>query len=253
VIRSELPSETELMPVPSHPRDQAVQTMFDRIAARYDLLNSVISFRLDRKWRQQAIRILLSGGAELILDLGTGTGDLALSAAASARGRARIVGLDFSFEMLRLAQGKRQAAAHGEKTFFVDGSALALPFRDATFDGIMTAFVLRNVSDLTVFFRQAARVLKPGGTLVSLDMFPPPNGWFSKLYSLYFYCLVPWIGGVLARDHRAYKYLSESVRTFHAPEIVAEMIHGAGFSRVTVRKFLCGAVCMHIAEKPTDG
>lgn len=240
------------MPVQNNPRDQAVQSMFDRIAVRYDLLNRVISFRLDRRWREQAIQILLSGGAKLILDLGTGTGDLAFSAAASANGHARIVGLDFSYEMLRLAQRKRRDAAHGEKAFFVDGSALASPFKRAAFDGVMTAFVLRNVSDLTVFFREAALVLKPGGKLVSLDMYPPPKGWFSMFYSLYFYRLVPWIGGVLAHDHRAYKYLSESVRGFHAPESVTEVIRGAGFSRVSVRKFLRGAVCMHIAEKPPD-
>lgn len=240
------------MPVQSHPRDQAIQSMFDRIATRYDLLNRVISFRLDRRWREQLIRVLLSSGAEMILDLGTGTGDLALSAAASAKGRARVVGLDFSFEMLRLAQRKRQIAAHGEKAFFVDGSAMASPFKEAVFDGVMTAFVLRNVSDLSVFFQQAARVLRPGGKLVSLDMFPPPKGWFSTLYSFYFYRWVPWIGGALARDRRAYKYLSESVRSFHLPETVAELIHGAGFRQVTVRKFLCGAVCMHIAEKPLD-
>lgn len=240
------------MPVQSHPRDQAIQSMFDRIAARYDLLNRVISFRLDRKWREQAIRTLLSANAELILDLGTGTGDLALSATASARGRARVVGLDFSFEMLRLAQRKRQDAPYGERTYFVDGSALASPFKDGSFDGVMTAFVLRNVSDLTVFFRQAAQVLKPGGKLVSLDMFPLPKGWFSTLYSFYFYRLVPRIGGVLARDHRAYKYLSESVRSFNTPEIVADVIRRAGFGQVRVRRFLYGAVCMHIAEKPID-
>lgn len=238
------------MPAPSHPRDRAVQSMFDRIASRYDRLNRVISFRLDRKWREQAIQSLLSAGAERILDLGTGTGDLALSAVASANGRALVVGLDFSLEMLKLAERKRRSARHGEKTFFVDGSALEAPFKDAAFDGVMTAFVLRNVSDLEIFFEQAARVLKPGGILVSLDMFPPPEAWFAKLYGIYFYRLVPWIGGVLARDRRAYQYLSESVRRFQTPEKIAEGIRAAGFSGITVKKFLRGAVCMHIAEKP---
>ncbi len=238
------------MPIQSHPRDQAVQSMFDRIAGRYDLLNRVISFHFDTRWRAQAIQILLSTGAKLILDVGTGTGDLALTAATFGQGRTRIVGLDFSLEMLKLAQRKRQDAPRGEKTFFVDGSALAVPFKDTAFDGIMTAFVLRNVSDLAVFFKEAARVLTPGGKCVSLDIFPPTKSWFSALYSLYFYKIMPWIGGFLAGDHRAYRYLSDSVRQFHPPEKVSEIIRDAGFNRVTVRKFLCGAVCMHIAEKP---
>jgi hypothetical protein len=94
------------------------------------------------------------------------------------------------------------------------------------------------------------RVTKAGGRFVSLDMFPPTKNWFSPFYNLYFYTLVPWIGGLLARDHRAYSYLSRSVRQFHSPETVAALIESAGFKQVAIRKFLNGAVCMHIAEKP---
>ena len=92
-------------------------------------------------------------------------------------------------------------------------------------------------------------MLKPGGKLVTLDMFPPQQTWFAPFYCLYFYRLVPWIGGLLAGDRPAYRYLSDSVRQFHPPEAVSEMIRHAGFAQVTLRKFLNGAVCMHIAEK----
>jgi demethylmenaquinone methyltransferase/2-methoxy-6-polyprenyl-1,4-benzoquinol methylase len=112
------------MPVLNNPRDHAVQSMFDRIAGRYDLLNRVISFRLDSRWRNQAIRTVLMGGEPLILDLGAGTGDLTFAAARATHGRGRIVGLDFSFQMLNLAQKKRPSALHGEETSFVLGSAL---------------------------------------------------------------------------------------------------------------------------------
>jgi len=238
------------MKVFDNPRDRAVQHMFDRIAGRYDLLNRVISFRLDSRWRRQAIRSVLTNHDPLILDLGSGTGDLTFSAAKSTGGGGRFVGLDFSPAMVQAAQKKRSGAPHGDRTFFVLGSALLAPFRDAVFDGVMSAFVLRNVSDLSLFFSQAFRVLRAGGNFVSLDMFPPSNGLFAQAYGLYFYRLVPWIGALLAEDRNAYKYLSESVRSFHSPETVADILKQAGFERVTLRKFLRGAVCMHVAQKP---
>ena len=233
------------------PRERAIQAMFDRIAARYDTLNRVISLRLDNTWRSKAIEeVLKSDGPPFILDLGAGTGDLTFAAAEQIKASGRIVGLDFSREMLKLARSKQNTAKNGAKTCFIQGSATYSPFKDAAFDGVMTAFVLRNVSDLPLFFAHAFRVLRSGGRFVSLDMFPPEKRWFSTLYALYFYHLVPWIGGLLAHDHGAYKYLAKSVESFQPPERVAKLIHEAGFSQVTIRKFLNGAVCMHVAEKP---
>jgi demethylmenaquinone methyltransferase/2-methoxy-6-polyprenyl-1,4-benzoquinol methylase len=185
----------------------------------------------------------------LILDIGAGTGDLTFAAAKAAQGNGRFVGLDFSARMLWLAQEKKLRARHGDTTHFVLGSALVAPFHDAVFDGVMTAFVLRNVSDLALFFGNAYRILKPGGKFVSLDMFPPAKGWFSLLYGVYFYRLVPWLGGLLANDRRAYKYLSESVKQFHSPERIADIMRDCGFERIAMRRFLNGAVCMHVAEK----
>jgi demethylmenaquinone methyltransferase/2-methoxy-6-polyprenyl-1,4-benzoquinol methylase len=167
----------------------------------------------------------------------------------SARSHARLVGLDFSLNMLQRAQSKRAAQPGLATATFVQGSAMASPFKDSSFDGAMSAFVLRNVSDLKLFLSEACRVLKPGGKLVTLDMFPPQPTWFAPFYGLYFYRVVPWIGGLLGGDRPAYRYLSDSVRRFHPPETVSDMIRQAGFARVTCRKFLNGAVCMHIAEK----
>jgi len=237
------------MSAASHPRDQAVQSMFDRIAGRYDRLNRIISFRLDARWRNRAIRTLLTVENPSIVDLGTGTGDLAFNAAKIAGSKARVVGLDFSLQMIRLAQRKRSRAPHGANTAFVQASALEAPLRGAIFDGAMTAFVLRNVSDLELFFFEAHRLLKPGGRFVSLDMFPPSSGWFSWLYGVYFYRLMPFIGGLLSNDLKAYQYLSDSVRQFYPPETVASMIEQAGFVDVKIQKFLRGAVCMHVATK----
>jgi demethylmenaquinone methyltransferase/2-methoxy-6-polyprenyl-1,4-benzoquinol methylase len=242
-----------MMSAASHPRDQAVQSMFDRIAGRYDLLNRIISFHLDTCWRNRAIRTLLTAENPLIVDLGTGTGDMAFNAAKIAGANARIVGLDFSLQMIRLAERKRRRVQRGANTAFLQASALEAPIKGAIFDGAMTAFVLRNVSDLPRFFGEAHRLLKPGGKFVSLDMFPPSSGWFSSLYAIYFYRLMPWLGGLLSNDRKAYQYLSDSVRQFHPPEAVATLIEQAGFVEVKMQKFLRGAVCMHVATKsPTS-
>ena len=238
------------MPVSSHPRDQAVQAMFDRIAGRYDLLNRIISFRLDSRWRKQAIASIITTENPLLLDLGSGTGDLTFGASKQLSGRGRVVALDFSFPMLQLAQQKRQQWRHGATISLVQGSALELPCKADRFDGAMSAFVLRNVSDLTVFFSNALRVLKPGGRIVTLDMFPPKNNVFSRFYGFYFYRLMPKIGAFVAKDYRAYSYLAESVKQFQPPENVVSIMEQSGFINVRLRRFLNGAVCMHLAEKP---
>ncbi|MGB7951230.1 MAG: ubiquinone/menaquinone biosynthesis methyltransferase [Candidatus Binatia bacterium] len=237
------------MPSFDNPGDHAIQAMFDRIAGRYDFLNRIISFRLDAVWRDKAIKEVLRNDGGLVLDLGTGTGDLTFTAAKRMQGNGPIVGLDFSLQMLKLARLKQTRVPNGEKLFFLQGSALASPFKDSIFDGVMTAFVLRNLSDLSVFFSEAFRVLKTGGRFVSLDMFPPSQTWFSTLYALYFYRLVPWIGGFFAEDRPAYRYLAKSVENFHPPERVTELLEQAGFKQVTAQRFLNGAVCLHVAEK----
>ena len=234
----------------NHARDQIVQSMFDRISGRYDFLNRVISFRLDSRWRRQVIKEAIRAPEPWLLDIGTGTGDLLFDAVRQSGGKGLFVGLDFSLQMLRLAQAKRQKSSHSANTAFVMGSAMVAPFRNDTFDSAISAFVLRNVSDLPLLFAEAFRTLKPGGKFVTLDMFPPSRTWFSALYSVYFHHVMPRIGALLARDRAAYRYLSDSVRRFHPPEEVAGLIEQAGFEQVVVRKFLSGAVCMHSASKP---
>jgi demethylmenaquinone methyltransferase/2-methoxy-6-polyprenyl-1,4-benzoquinol methylase len=240
----------DLMSSSQGQRAEHVRGIFDRIAGRYDLLNRVISFHLDTYWRKKAVAAALSGGARQVLDLGTGTGDLAFAAAEAVGREGKVFALDFSGEMLRLALKKKRAHRNGAQTFFVLASALAPPFGDDAFDALMTAFVLRNVADLRLFFLQAHRLLRPGGRLVTMDMFPPSCAPFAFFYSLYFYRLMPWIGARLARDREAYRYLSASVKGFHSPEAVAEMIRESGFENVSTRRFLNGAVCLHVGAKP---
>ena len=228
-------------------RDCAIKEMFDDVAPRYDLLNRVISFRLDSCWRKSVVAAL-GDRTGLLLDMGSGTGDLSFAALAHGHRTTQVVGLDFSLEMLRLAE-KKKRALRAARVQFIQADALSAPFKADVFDGVMTAFVLRNISDLRVFFAESRRVLKCGGTLVTLDMFPPPKNWFSPVYALYFYRLVPWIGKILSPNGHAYRYLSKSVQGFHSPETITRLIEEANFDHVTLRKFLNGAVCVHTAVK----
>ena len=232
-----------------NPGNENVRHMFDRIAGRYDLLNRVISFRLDAWWRKKAVSAVVRSGYEKILDLGTGTGDLTFAASKSLHGHGRVIGLDFSFKMIQLARVK-QESQNSSTTEFLQANALFPPFQDEVFDGVMTGFVLRNVSDLRLFFIQTFRVLKPGGRIASLDMFPPAAGIFATFYAFYFYRFMPWIAGLLAGDRKAYQYLSDSVRQFVPPDRVSQLLEQCGFEQVTLQRFLFGAVCLHVANKP---
>ena len=235
----------------SAPHDTLVRNIFDRIAWRYDLLNRIISFRLDSWWRRKAIGALgIEGRPALVLDLGTGTGAMALDACRLLPPGARVIGVDFSRPMLEHAREQTSQAGFGSAASYVLAHALATPVRGGAFDAVTSAFVLRNVGDLDSFYRESYRVLKPGGRMVSLDMFPPPTGVFSIFYWIYFGRLMPWIGSAVSRDPTAYRYLSDSVRSFVSPESVADIITAAGFVETRTVRYLRGAICLHVAAKP---
>lgn len=232
-------------------REAFVKDIFDRIASRYDLLNRIISFRLDGVWRRETIRALrLSRPDSMVIDLGTGTGDLALEACTILGNGGRVLGLDLSWPMLKQAEIKKQRAPHGDTLTCVWGNVIEAPFADGCFDAAISGFVLRNVVDLSQFFAETYRILKPRGKIATLEMFPPPRGLFSLFYWLYFGRLMPWLGAGLAGDHRAYRYLSESVRNFTSPEALAQNMLDAGFHDVQIKPYLHGAICLHVAVRP---
>ncbi|MGA8521816.1 MAG: ubiquinone/menaquinone biosynthesis methyltransferase [Candidatus Dormiibacterota bacterium] len=197
---------------------RAVEEMFDRIAPRYELVNRVMTLGLDAGWRRRAVRELQLEPGAWVIDLGCGTGDLC-----RVLGRAglRAVGVDMAAGML--------AKAHTAAPL-VRADALQLPLRDASVDGAVSGFALRNVVDIAACFGEAARVIRPGGRAVFLEVSEPPNRLVRFAHSLYFRRIVPVVGGLLS-DRTAYRYLPASTAYLPAPSELLALLTGAGFSQ----------------------
>jgi demethylmenaquinone methyltransferase/2-methoxy-6-polyprenyl-1,4-benzoquinol methylase len=197
---------------------RAVEEMFDRIAPRYELVNRVMTLGLDAGWRRRAVRELQLDPGARVVDLGCGTGDLC-----RVLGRAglRAVGVDMAAGML--------ARAHTAAPL-VRADALQLPLRDASVDGAVSGFALRNVVDIAACFGEAARVIRPGGRAVFLEVSEPPNPVVRFAHSLYFRRIVPMVGGLLS-DRKAYRYLPASTAYLPAPDELLALLTAAGFSQ----------------------
>jgi demethylmenaquinone methyltransferase/2-methoxy-6-polyprenyl-1,4-benzoquinol methylase len=220
-----------------------VRTMFDRIAGVYDLMNTAMTAGMHHRWRHRAAELtqLDPGGAAL--DVCCGTGDLALELSGWVGPEGSVVGCDFSERMLDLARGK--AAARGAANVrFEWADALQLPYDDDSFDAATVGFGARNLSDLDQGLGELARVLRPGGSLVILEITQPERPPLSAFYSLWFDRIVPLLG-TLAGDRSAYTYLPESVKRFPSPHGLAERMARAGFPRVRYLVLAGGIITIH--------
>ncbi len=221
------------LPTPGAPEKQAVRTMFDRIARRYDLLNRVLSFGIDRGWRRAAVAYLDAPPDARILDLCTGTADLLLEAIAGIATR-RGVGVDFSLQMLQRARAKLEGHALLHRAAVALGDAERLPLGERQFDGALIAFGIRSVPDPEAALAEICRVLKPGGRLVVLE-FSTPTGPMGFLYRLYSRHVLPRVGGLISGDAGAYRYLPASIERFPKPAEFAATLERAGFTSVSYR------------------
>ena len=208
--------------------------MFDRIAGRYDLVNTVLSGGTDAGWRRRAARVsgLTAGGSAL--DVACGSGKLTAQLAAIAGPKGRVVGLDFSPQMLEVARRDHPGIE------FVEGDALKLPFDDESFDASTIAFGLRNLADPVGGLREMLRVVK--SRAVVLEFVRPPQGPVGSAYRLYLKTLLPAIGGAISGQPSAYKYLSDTVDSYRTPDELRAMAAAAGWQGVRFEPLAMGTV-----------
>lgn len=217
--------------------------MFDRIAGRYDLLNSVMTAGLHHAWRVRAAERAEVGPGDSVLDVCCGTGDLAFELASRVSPGGSVVGCDFSEPMLDLAREKA-ASRSVESVRFEWADALQLPYDDGRFDAVTVGFGVRNFADRDLGLREMSRVLKPGGRLVILEFTEPQRPPFSTFYSLWFDRIVPVLGR-LTDNPEAYSYLAESVHSFPGPPSLAAKMDAAGLQRIRWLVMAGGILAIH--------
>lgn len=221
---------------------ESMTGLFDAVAPWYDAMNRRMSLGLDRYWRWRAVRMLKAAG-RAVLDVATGTADLALAAARN--GVRPVAGLDVSPGMLAVGRNKVIRAGLGEQVLLLQGDALRLPFRAGSFDAVMNAFLLRNLPGLEPAFAEMARVVRPGGRLVCLEIAYPRFPPWRAIFRLYFDRLVPLLGRWLTRVAPAYRYLPESLARFPPPEVVLRRLSAAGWDQVRAQPLFPGTVRLY--------
>ena len=230
-------------------KQRYVRRMFATIADRYDLITVVLSYGRDRKWKDRLIGLAAITRDDRVLDLACGTGDILFRAAEKAR---LAVGLDVTFRMLQLAAAKRsllRQGANGAPAPLVTGDMLALPFPAAHFTVVTTGYGLRNVPDIEQAIDEIARVLAPGGRLLSLDFNRPAQPLLRAAYLIYLTIVGSALGFVLHRDPDTYRYIPESIRNYPGAEGVARLLEKRGFEQVRVVPLLGGLMVIHVARK----
>lgn len=225
-----------------------IAAMFDRISPKYDALNHLLSFNIDKVWRRKTAKVVAKSQPNTILDLATGTADLAI-AMAKRNPQAHLIGMDISEKMLDIGKEKVMHQNLANQIELRLGDAAALPFEDNSFDAVTVAFGVRNFEDLDKGLSEISRVLKPGGQAVILEFSMPKRFPVKQLYRFYFKRLLPFIGKLVSKDNSAYAYLPASVERFPKPKAFLELLAQHGLIRGTVRPLTFGIATLYCAER----
>lgn len=236
--------------VPAGEKAHRVGAVFDSVAARYDLMNDLMSGGLHRLWKRFTLVRAGTRPGESVLDLATGSGDLALGHARRLRGRGQLVASDINARMLARGRDRLIDAGPGLAIDYVQADAQALPFADRHFHCITIGFGLRNVTDQTRALAEMTRVLRPGGRLVVLEFSQPATDWFRRLYDAYSFQVLPRLGEWVAGDADSYRYLAESIRMHPDQPTLARMMEQAGLVRCNWNNLTGGVVAVHTGYRP---
>lgn len=223
-----------------------VEDMFDNIAPKYDLLNHVLSMKIDVLWRDKLVKWMNKDQPKLTLDVATGTGDLAIAVHKGTK--ADVVGLDLSQQMLNVGIGKVKKQNLQDKISMMKGDAENLPFEDNKFDAVSVGFGVRNFENLTKGLAELRRVVKEGKSVYILE-FSKVEGFLGPLYMFYFKNILPQIGKLVSKDNRAYTYLPDSVNAFPFGEKMKQILLDTGFKKVEYKKLSLGIATIYKATK----
>ena len=231
------------------PKKEKIEQMFNDIAPSYDRLNHLMSLGIDNIWRKKALKEIVDGTQQQILDVACGTGDSTIAIAKAMEPGGRVTGIDISAGMMEPLMRKAAHEGVHDRIKLLQADALQMPFEADTFHRVTCAFGIRNFEDRNKGLAEFLRVLKPGGKAVILELGIPDKPFIKTLYDIYFRHILPLIGGLISGNRAAYRYLPESVYTFPRPEAFCAMMERAGFHNVRHRNFTFGLCRLFIGEK----
>ncbi len=226
-------------------RERQVRRMFDRLSKRYDLMNRLISLGQDLRWRRVLLRRVGIKPHARLLDVGTGTGRIPVEALTCCP-TLHVTAIDFSFHMMR--QGQKRSG--DRRIRWCAGDALNLPFPNASFDAVTSAYLMRNVSDPRRAFEEQRRVVRPGGLVGCLETSPPPQTLLYPFVIFHLRAVIPFLGRLIGREAGAYTYLPDTTRAFMSPEHLTATMKDAGLQEISHRTYMFGVMAVHVARRP---
>lgn len=241
-----------------------IKEMFNKISPRYVLMNKLMTFGQDRRWRRELIRLSGLKDGNRLLDVATGTGDVIIEAIHRGIKPDKSAGLDFSSGMLDVARSRFAALPRRtlnsepdrqqkkEQVEWIEGDALKLPFKNTNFDVVTSAYLMRNVGDVDAAFTEQYRVLTPGGRVACLDTTPPAKSIMSPFINFYLVKIIPLLGSLISGNKSAYTYLPETTKAFKTAEELKKTMIKTGFEKVSYKKYMFGTIAIHWGEKPSN-